>query len=217
MINSDIKERILDFISSSSIGSTISAISRELGISRPTVYKYLGELKAEGLVKEISVGAYKLYLPSERLQAEVRMISKKLLCALVCAFNKTFVTNSSNLSFQLGMQLVDSFLSMYREDIEKLDMLPGTSVFDKIKLILNLFLGHEIQIDVIELEENRVILRLAGEMCEEESTRILIEFLKGAISRFIGLATKRKIVFGSENIKKVEENIFDVAIEITLP
>lgn len=65
-MNSSRKNRILEFLSENPRGSTISEISEEMGMSRPTASKYLEILIAEGKVDQREVGRAKLhYLEKE--------------------------------------------------------------------------------------------------------------------------------------------------------
>lgn len=63
------KKSILTFLANRPRGSTISEVSENIGISRPTVSKYLEILRAESKVEQREVGRAKLhYLKQESLE-----------------------------------------------------------------------------------------------------------------------------------------------------
>ena len=65
-MNSSRKNRILEFLSENPRGSTISEISEQIGMSRPTASKYLEILKAEERIEQREVGRAKLHYISEK-------------------------------------------------------------------------------------------------------------------------------------------------------
>lgn len=64
----DNKAQILELLQNRPRGATISEISEQLGISRPTASKYLEILVAEGEVDQREVGNAKLHYPSQELE-----------------------------------------------------------------------------------------------------------------------------------------------------
>lgn len=62
------KAQILELIRNRPRGCTISEISDQLGISRPTVSKYLEVLVAEGEISKREVGNAKLHYPEQELE-----------------------------------------------------------------------------------------------------------------------------------------------------
>lgn len=68
-LNDDKRRQILEFLANNPRGSTISQISKEVGISRVTASKYLKILVAEEKVEQREVGRAKLhYLQQENLE-----------------------------------------------------------------------------------------------------------------------------------------------------
>jgi DNA-binding Lrp family transcriptional regulator len=61
----DYKKNIIDLLSNKIAGLTITDISEKLGISRNTVYRYIGELDEKGEVQKKKIGAYTLYFTAE--------------------------------------------------------------------------------------------------------------------------------------------------------
>ncbi|MEX0567673.1 MAG: HTH domain-containing protein [Candidatus Njordarchaeota archaeon] len=214
MNSPSLKRKILDLLESSPIGLTVSEIARMLSISRPTVYKYLGELKAEGQIKEFSIGAYKVYTLKKRFETTRKLISKKFLCSLVAAFISIFKGSELELSFKLGYSLVDSFFSLYNEEIKKIKKL-DLDPFEKVRLILELLMGEEVVVDTVNLDTNRAVFRLRGKLCPDQTIKTLMQFMKGSIQRFLEIETNRKVAFGSEMIKKIEED-YEITLELTL-
>ena len=62
----DYEQKILDLLSESLFGLTITAISEGVSISRNTAYRYLGILEAKGKVYNKKVGTYNLYFAKKR-------------------------------------------------------------------------------------------------------------------------------------------------------
>jgi len=216
LLEENLKRRILDILYESDIGLTVSEIARSLRISRPTVYKYLSELKAEGKVKEFSVGAYRIYVPTYKFESTRKLISKKLLCALAHATIKVFGDRSVDIGYELGINLVKSFFELYGDHERQLRKL-RLNVFEQIRVILQLFLEEELLTDVIVLDDNRCVIRIDGEICPENATKILMQFLKGAIKKFVELAAAKKLRFGAERIvQKEETNSFEITLELIL-
>lgn len=212
----ELKRAILKYLRTCTVGATISDISRDLGVSRPTVYKYLSELKAENLIKEIAIGAYRIYMPREKFLNEVKMISKKLLCALANSLHQLFGDEALKISYRLGGALVNSFFDLYPEELEKLGIVKEVSPFGKLRFVLDIFLGKEIKLNIIELEKTRCILLISGKICEDIPTTIIIQFLKGAMKRFIEVITANTLFFSSENIKKLKNVNYEITIEMIL-
>lgn len=211
-----LKQRILDVLNNSDIGLTVSEIARSLGISRPTVYKYLSELKAEGKIKEFSVGAYRIYVPINKFESTRRLISKKLLCALAHAAVEVFGEESINIGYRLGVTLVKSFFTLYGVHEKQLKRLK-LNVFEQVRVILQLFLEEELITDVIILDDNRCVIKIEGQICPEKATMIIIQFLKGAIKKFVELMTMRSLEFGAERIiRKEGDDSFEVTLELIL-
>jgi len=76
------KKNILDLLAKNIHGLTVTDISEKLGISRNTVYRYIGMLEERELVFTKKIGAYNLYFTQERT-----MLPKDL----VLAFYKGFI------------------------------------------------------------------------------------------------------------------------------
>lgn len=61
-----IRTRIIDLLQKSHMGASSTEIANELAISRPTLIKYLGIMKVQGLVNYRNIGMAKVwYLPKE--------------------------------------------------------------------------------------------------------------------------------------------------------
>ncbi len=61
----DYEKNIMDLLLKNIAGLTVTDISEKLGISRNTVYRYIGLLVEKGKVQKKKIGAYTLYFTSE--------------------------------------------------------------------------------------------------------------------------------------------------------
>jgi DNA-binding Lrp family transcriptional regulator len=87
----DYKKNIMNLLLKNVAGLTITDISEKLGISRNTVYRYIGLLVEKGKVQKKKIGAYTLYFT-----AETETIPKGLVFTFYLGYLSTFKDNFKN-------------------------------------------------------------------------------------------------------------------------
>lgn len=65
------KHRIMRYLNNVEEGQTISDIANGIGISRPTVYKYIEHLEEAGRIRTQQVGVYRLYFAKKRKNEKI--------------------------------------------------------------------------------------------------------------------------------------------------
>ena len=134
MEKNEYKSKILDTLSDSASGLTITEISSKARIHRNTVSKYLGILEAEELVNKKDIGAARLYYSKKR-----KFIRKKLvntfIQALLYALKSKF-PNEEDLFKEIGLKILDHFEfslgDAYRKAIEKLRKISDPQAYLKL-------------------------------------------------------------------------------------
>lgn len=209
----NIEERIIKVLKDSGWGLTSSEIAERANISRLTASKYLEALKERGVVIEKKVGAYRLWFLKEFIKAEKSLISKKLACALAQAFVDVFKESAADIATKIGKSLVNQIRSSEEFKgfftIQTINQNP----YEIIASILEL-LSEGIRAEGIELSEGRGVLKIIGEMCEEqEVVEVLGNILKGAVEGILKEMFNKeyKSVYLSIS-KKVD--IYEIIIEV---
>ena len=68
------EQEIVDCLIDNNYGMTVLGIAEKIGVSRNTVYRYIGILEGKNEVFKREVGTYKLYYSKE-----ARLISRKII------------------------------------------------------------------------------------------------------------------------------------------
>ena len=194
------EEKILKILKESKWGLTVSEIAEKAHMSRLTATKYLETLKAKGLIIEKKVGAYRLWFRKDFVR-DKSLFSKKLACALAKAFILVFDTKAEEVARKIGIALVDILedddFVLGEEGLEALT----TNPYELIASILE-NISEGIKADGIELSDGRGVLRITGDLCEDEDVvKVLGILLLGAVEGIL------KNVIGLENPKiKIQVN-----------
>ncbi len=224
MEKNDYKSKILNTLSDSASGLTITEISSKAKIHRNTVSKYLGILEAEELVNKKDIGAARLYYSKKR-----KFIRKKLvnnfIQALLYAL-KSKLPNKEDLCKEVGLKILDHFeFSLgdpYRKEIEKLRKNSDTKAFLKLfREFYNSFdfFQDDIDISILELYQNKVLYRIKNsEYLDNTDDFIYFFYVVCGITEGIYLRNLDiKVICNVEDIhlsSKKEESHIDISLEI---
>ncbi len=224
MEKNDYKSKILNTLSDSASGLTITEISSKAKIHRNTVSKYLGILEAEELVNKKDIGAARLYYSKKR-----KFIRKKLvnnfIQALLYAL-KSKLPNKEDLCKEVGLKILDHFeFSLgdpYRKEIEKLRKNSDTKAYLKLfREFYNSFdfFQDDIDISILELYQNKVLYRIKNsEYLDNTDDFIYFFYVVCGITEGIYLRNLDiKVICNVEDIhlsSNKEESHIDISLEI---
>ncbi len=117
-------------------GSSVQDISRETGIKRTTVYNFLEELRARGLVSQVKKGGRTLLLPEDphvfiqKAEQHLREI-KNAVPELMSVFN--LPSSKPNIRFYQG---VDGLRHLYEDTLVVGEKIYGFGDFDKVIAVM---------------------------------------------------------------------------------
>ena len=165
MEKNDYKLKILDKLSDSASGLTITELSSKTGIHRNTVSKYLGILEAEELVKKKDIGAARLYYSKKRKYIRKKLVNT-FIQALLSALKRK-LPNKEELCKEIGLRILEHFQfslgNAYIEEFGKLKGVSDTKTYLKLfKKYYNSFdfFQDDVDISTLELQQNKIIYRI---------------------------------------------------------
>ena len=224
MEKNDYKSKILNTLSDSTSGLTITEISSKARIHRNTVSKYLGILEAEELVNKKDIGAARLYYSKKRKFIRKKLVNK-FLQALLYAL-KSKLPNKEDLCKEVGLKLLDHFEfslgEAYRKVIEKLRKISDPQAYLKLfKEFYNSFdfFQDDIDISILELYKNKVLYRIKNSEYLDHSEDfiyfyyVMCGMTEGIYLRNLNMKVECKVeeIHISSNKK---ESFIDLSLEI---
>lgn len=224
MEKNDYKSKILNTLSDSASGLTITEISNKTGIHRNTVSKYLGILEAEELVNKKDIGAARLYYSKKRKYIRKKLVNK-FIQALLYAFKSKF-PNEEELIKEIGLKLLDHFEfslgDAYRKVIEKLrkssDPQANLKLFKEFYNSFDFF-QDDIDISILELHKNKVLYRIKNsEYLDHSEDFIYFFYVMCGMTEGIYLRNlDMKVICSVEDIhisRNKKESFIDLSLEI---
>ena len=224
MEKNDYKSKILNTLSDSASGLTITEISSKARIHRNTVSKYLGILEAEELVKKKDIGAARLYYSKKRKFIRKKLVNQ-FIQALLYAL-KSKLPNKEELCKEVGLKILDHFEfslgDAYRKEIEKLRKNSDTKAYLKLfREFYNSFdfFQDDIDISILELYQNKVLYRIKNsEYLDNTDDFIYFFYVVCGITEGIYLRNlDMKVICNVEDIhisSNKEESHIDISLEI---
>jgi DNA-binding transcriptional ArsR family regulator len=220
----DKKSEILNKLSDSVSGLTITELSNKTGIHRNTVSKYLGILEAEELVNKKDIGAAHLYFSKKRKYLRKNLVNS-FIQALLFALKNEF-PNNEQIFKDVGLKILDHFEfslgDAYREEIEKLRGISDTKAYLKLfKEFYNSFdfFQDDIDISIDKLQENKIVYKIKNsEYLDNSDDFIYFFYVMCGITEGIYLRNLNlKVVCNVEDIhisSNKKESFIDVSLEI---
>ena len=221
----DYEKKILECLKSSAYGLTVTGISKKLGASRNTVYRYLDILEGKDVIFKKEIGRYNLYF-SKEARAVSRDIISSFYKGLLVALNDEFpedrvkfkefgktIAKHVNFPYEVDdlAQLMGSEELLKKEFIEVLGVIrPYFSLLhDKISLK---------DIDINEKERKLLFHFVNSDMLEEIQEGInhfylLAGFLEEKVREKFGLNVRADIL-EYEISEKDGENYIDVSLTL---
>ncbi len=209
----DIERMILDALRKAVVGLTTTDLANKLRVSRLTIMKYLQSLKGKGLLIDKQVGAYRLWMLKDSMESKRKLISRKLACVLAEAFIELYGDETQKIAFEIGKKIALKYIKNYPEDYDLLKSVEGDA-FEKIAAVVE-FISEKLSVEGFGLEDNRGIIRIRGELCEnDETSDILLELINGAIIGFLERELGTELRINSRKKTKREDEV-EVIVEIT--
>ena len=224
MEKNEYKSKILDTLSDSASGLTITEISSKARIHRNTVSKYLGILEAEELVNKKDIGAARLYYSKKRKYIRKKLVNK-FIQALLYALKSKF-PNEEELFKEIGLKILDHFEfslgDAYRKAIEKLRKISDPQAYLKLfKEFYNAFdfFQDDLDISILELHKNKVLYRIKNsEYLDHSEDFIYFFYVMCGMTEGIYLRNlDMKVICNVEDIhisSNKEESHIDISLEI---
>jgi len=211
-VKKEIERKIIEALKSAVVGLTTSDLATRLKVSRLTVMKYLQALKGRGIIIDKQVGAYKLWMLRENIEAKRRLISRKLTCILAEVFIEIFGEKTEEIAFSVGKELAKKYIAKYPEDYEILKEVE-TESFEKIATVIE-FISEELTVEGFSLDEKRGVIRIRGVLCDDERvSNILLVLIRGAIIGFLEFELGIGMEVKNTRISK-REKMLDVILEL---
>ena len=211
-VKKEIERKIIEALKSAVVGLTTSDLATRLKVSRLTVMKYLQALKGRGIIIDKQVGAYKLWMLKENIEAKRRLISRKLACILAEVFIEIFGEKTEEIAFSVGKELAKKYIAKYPEDYEILKEVE-TESFEKIATVIE-FISEELTVEGFSLDEKRGVIRIRGVLCDDERvSNILLVLITGAIIGFLEFELGISMEVKNTRISK-REKMLDVILEL---
>ena len=199
----DYKKRILECISENLHGITITDISKKIGITRNTVYKYLEKLEKQGLIHDKKFKSYTLFFLKEKnlLYKEATISFFKGLLANL----KKIHPNEEKVYKLIGRNIADSmevpFLYEGREYLKKLKNFSDLEILESFGEYFPYFniLDDSISISDIEInksDKKAILTFVNSDMLEHSDDYIYYFYLiVGLIEKKLNEYTGKEIRF----------------------
>ncbi|TFF99986.1 MAG: HTH domain-containing protein [Promethearchaeota archaeon] len=221
----DYREKILEVLEGNLFGLTITDIAKEAGVSRNTVYRYIGILKGQGEIYEKKVGSYTLYYRAgKRILSQEKLLSffKGLLANI-----KKVYPNQEHVFQLIGRNMADSIQIVSKKESEeikqKLTYMNEQEILQSIGDYLPYFniLHDTIRISKIEFDDRNkraLITFFNSELLESTDDYIyyfyvLIGIIEKKLSKFIDKELKFDIV-DYETFGRKENSFLKMSLDI---
>ena len=213
----DYRKKILNVLEGHLFGLTITDIAKKAGVSRNTVYRYIGILRGEGEIYEKKVGSYTLYYRAgKRILSQEKLLSffKGLLANI-----KKVYPNQEHIFQLIGRNMADSISIPSTKEgkiiKEKLKKMSEQEIIQSIGDYLPYFniLHDTIRISKIEFDEKKdraLITFFNSELLQSTDDYIyyfyvLMGIIEKKLSKFIDKELKFDI-YGYETFGKKENS-----------
>lgn len=221
----DYRKKILDVLEGNLFGLTITDIAKEAGVSRNTVYRYIGMLKGQGEIYEKKIGSYTLYY-----RAGKRILSQEKLLS----FFKGFLANIKRVYpdqeqvFQtIGRNMADSIPIPSKKEgkkiKEKLEQMNEQEILKSIGDYLPYFniLHDTIRIQKIQFDEkeNRAIITFFNSELLDNTDEYIYYFyvLMGIMEKKLSKFIDKEInfdIYDYETFGKKENSYLKMSLDI---
>ena len=208
----DYEKAILDLLSESLFGLTITAISEGVNISRNTAYRYLGILEAKGKVYNKKVGTYNLYFSKKR-----SMLYKDGIIGFIKGLMSSLKRRLPNeedlfkkIGEEIGSKLDIPFTHSGREELEELKTFSDREILESVNMWVPFFnlLFDNIMLSNVEVNENKksaVYTFIHSELLEDTDEYIYYFYiLSGLVGKKLSEFAQRPVEF-----ELLEYKIFD--------
>lgn len=223
----DYRKRVLNVLEGNLFGLTITDIAKKAGVSRNTVYRYIGILRGEGEIYEKKVGSYTLYYRAgKRILSQDKLLSffKGLLANI-----KKIYPNQEHIFQLIGRNMADSISIPSTKEgkkiKEKLKKMNEQEIIESVGDYLPYFniLHDTIRISKIEFDEqkNRALITFFNsELLQSTDDYIyyfyvLIGIIEKKLSKFIDKELKFDI-YDYETFGKKENSYLKISMNIQL-
>ena len=157
--------KILDTLANSPSGLTITELSKESGIHRNTVSKYLRGLEKEGLVTKKEIGAARIYFSKQRKFLKKNLVNS-FMKALLYGLKDKFPENEQIFK-EIGFKILDYFRfpigNAYIKEFKKVkdssDSIMELKLFEEFYNSYDFF-QDDLDISLVELHQKKVVYRL---------------------------------------------------------
>jgi len=215
------EQLILDHVNHFPSGLTIADISKNLGISRITISKYISVLEAKEKVLSKSIGAYTLYLPLERTfipwtlvnsyyQGLLKGLSEEFPEDKEEAFKRIGLNMNKFITFPLGSDFPEEVLKPEKGSYRKL-----LEYYAKSHETMDLIFGGSIEIEVdINDEGNEAKYSFKNIKLLKENKDFILHFyiMCGMIERTLEDSIDKKV---NCKIEKIYDNNVELSIQIS--
>jgi len=205
-----IEEKIINILKKYQWGLTAKEISEKIGISRITVSKYLGQLKASGILSERRVGAYRVWYIKDLAEKTRKILPKKIISSIGRAFLKVFGEQAYNIAEDVGLAIIDEVYELIAPLRDSSEENIFTIVADLVST-----LSEGVKAEAIKLRGGRGIFRVYVEnhVLDSDIIKLLASLFKGTI-----LGIFKRIVIKNVQCKEIiinrVKNGFEIILEV---
>jgi len=221
----DYKKKILDVLEGNLFGLTITDIAKGAGVSRNTVYRYIGMLKGQGEIYEKKIGSYTLYY-----RAGKRILSQEKLLSFFKGFLaniKRVYPNQEHVFQTIGRNMADSIPIPSKKEgkkiKEKLEQMNEQEILKSIGDYLPYFniLHDTIRIQKIEFDEkeNRALITFFNSELLDNTDEYIYYFyvLMGVMEKKLSKFIDKEInfdIYDYETFGKKENSFLKMSLDI---
>lgn len=208
----NIEEKIIDLLKRYRWGLTAKEISEKIGISRITVSKYLGQLKASGVLSERRVGAYRVWYIKDIAEKTKKILPKRIISSIGRAFLKVFGYEAFTIAENVGSAIIDEFYDL----IAPLREFSEENVFSIVANLVSM-LSEGVKAEAIKLRNKRGIFRVHVEdnLFDAEIIKLIASLFKGAILGIFKRIVIKNVECKEPIINKVDDG-FEIILEVKI-
>ncbi len=221
----NIEKEIVECLIDNNYGMTILGIANKIGVSRNTIYRYIGILEGKNEVFKRQVGSYKLYYSKE-----ARLISRKIILSfykgLLIALNDEIQLNP--IRFKVLGKKIARYLDIpfEIEDYQKLVNTDESIKLNDLKLFSSLQPYFSLLHDKITLKKiiksqdgKRVIVDFVDSDLLEEELPYIYHFyiisgiVEAKFAQFFDMKVKCDVL-DYKTLKEDKENYIRISLEL---
>ncbi len=212
MFKLSIEKKIINVLKNYQWGLTAKEISEKTGISRITVSKYLGQLKAAGILSERKVGAYRVWYIKDIAEKTRKILPKKIISSIGRAFLKVFGNEAFRIAESVGLAIIDEAYDL----IAPLQDSPEENVFSIVANLVSM-LSEGVKAEAIRLRDGRGIFRVYVEnhLLDAEIIKLIANLFKGAIIGIFKRIILKNVIIRDPVINEVK-NGFEIILEVEI-